>query len=386
MHNATDEKFINAANTIFENAFPGQNLFIILKPPANPPLRYVELRYNTKIIIRNKRIKYSLSELLKTHDIIILHGLNAITASLVNKETIPKIVYLPWGAEISLNHENYQNQLYGNKTLILKKRLRRKLNIGKLKSLYHLIKNFGTKGTSNKVLPSIFGIRFIGISFIEEFEKQKNSKVFHSDSHFIPFTYYPLESIIKDFEKSHVTGNNILVGNSSSYTNNHLETFDLLKGIELEQRKIIVPLGYGSKIYSRSLIRTGKRLFKNNFMPIETFKSLKEYTEILCSCNIVLMNHLRQEAYGTILSVMWLGAKVFLNESNTIFLYLKRIGCHVYALNKISHSNHNDLLVPLSDLQIQENRNIIQKEISLSVIVNKLKHGMNVLFPNLPKN
>lgn len=46
-----------------------------------------------------------------------------------------------------------------------------------------------------------------------------------------------------------VSGKNILLGNSSSSTNNHIEALDILRQSDLGSRKIILPLNYGDPFY-----------------------------------------------------------------------------------------------------------------------------------------
>jgi len=46
---------------------------------------------------------------------------------------------------------------------------------------------------------------------------------------------------------------NILLGNSATYTNNHLDCFEVISKIDLNNRKIICPLNYGDKEHRKDL-------------------------------------------------------------------------------------------------------------------------------------
>ena len=91
-------------------------------------------------------------------------------------------------------------------------------------------------------------------------------------------------------------GNNILVGNSAHPENNHLDIAYKLKTINLSNRKIIVPLSYGDNKYKKIILKKYKNIFGNKFKPLLDFISIKDYLNILKSCNICIMGHLRQQA------------------------------------------------------------------------------------------
>lgn len=51
-----------------------------------------------------------------------------------------------------------------------------------------------------------------------------------------------------------LTGDNILIGNSASYTNNHIEIFKTQAECDLADRKVICPLNYGDMQYAEPLL------------------------------------------------------------------------------------------------------------------------------------
>src|SRR5690606_8564482 len=120
---------------------------------------------------------------------------------------------------------------------------------------------------------------------------------------------------------------------SAFYTNNHLEAFELLKNIDLGKKKIICPLSYGNRNYAKKIADKGKKRWKDNFVPLFKLMPLHEYNEYLRLCGIVIMNNYRQQAVGNILTMIWMGAKVFLNEETSLYKYLKRIGVFVFSIS-----------------------------------------------------
>jgi hypothetical protein len=170
-------------------------------------------------------------------------------------------------------------------------------------------------------------------------------------------------------------GNNILIGNSSSYSNNHLEVFEHLKTFDLEDKKLIVPLSYGDPILSKQLVSKGQNLLKDNFYPILDFMPLSDYTKLMQTCNVVIMNHYRQQAVGNIISAVYLGTKVFLNKENSAYIYLKGLGCHVYEITEDLNS-HTDLQ-GLTDNEINHNRSLLQNDINQAKLAKNLNTFLN---------
>jgi dTDP-N-acetylfucosamine:lipid II N-acetylfucosaminyltransferase len=161
-----------------------------------------------------------------------------------------------------------------------------------------------------------------------------------------------------------------MIGNSSSETNNHLELFDLLEKINLDNKKIYVPLSYGSNEYASIIKEIGRKKFGSNFTPLDTFMPLDEYNKLLQSCGVVIMNHHRQQAFGNIVASLWMGAKVFLDDRNTIYKYLKRIGVNVFS---VQHElNQDQINNALSASDVNKNREILFKELNKQKLVNDL--------------
>lgn len=195
----------------------------------------------------------------------------------------------------------------------------------------------------------------------------------------ICMTYYPLEYIFKGIENIKVNGNNILLGNSSSSSNNHLEAFNILKSFNLDDKNIIVPLSYGDKRYGETITEIGKTLFGKNLQSLFDFMPLDKYTILLSSCNVVVMNHYRQQAVGNIIAMLWMGAKVYLDEQNTFYHYLRRIGIEVFSIKADLKVDNPLALVGLSDYQIDQNRKILQREIGFSNIKSQLEQRLKLI-------
>ena len=172
------------------------------------------------------------------------------------------------------------------------------------------------------------------------------------------FFYYPIDEILGPaLFKAQTNGQNILIGNSNSLTNNHEYAFRQLAGLDLGARKLIVPLSYnGNPTYRRTVINTGKRLFGDQFMPLTQFMPLAEYNELMQSASVAIYANWRQEAIGNILIALYLGAKVFLAARNPVYAWAQGLGLHVFELEKI---DQQELDTPLSAQDRLHNRMIL---------------------------
>lgn len=207
--------------------------------------------------------------------------------------------------------------------------------------------------------------------------KKINKKILYA-----PFTYGSLEGLLGEYiNKNVLKSDNILIGNSANPTNNHLDVFKKLSEVDLQNRKIYVPLSYsGSQHYVSKVIEKGKELWGDNFIPIIDFMSLDEYTKILLSCNTLIFNHIRQQGLGNIIVLGYLGAKIFMNKKNPIYHYYNKEGFSIFSIDEINKlsvasSLSNDEYIKNKKLFLQlYSKEIVMKKIEkLLKIVNDLK-------------
>lgn len=162
----------------------------------------------------------------------------------------------------------------------------------------------------------------------------------------------------------------ILVGNSATEANNHLDAFRELK--TLKNVEIYCPLSYGSECYKEIVIKAGKRYFGKNFFPVTDFMQRKEYVEFVNEMDIVYMYHNRSQAWGNIATSLTLGKPVFLKKKNAIKQYISAIGIKTYDTNLIDQYD-------LESIILQERQNLkttiekLKVTISEEVRLNNLK-------------
>lgn len=142
----------------------------------------------------------------------------------------------------------------------------------------------------------------------------------------ISATSFHLNYVNPIFDQSNdfsLTGNNILLGNSAHFSNNHLEMINALSELDLGNRKIVIPLSYGSKANSTFIASYAEKKLTHNAECLIDFLPLIEYQKIIQSCSIVIMNSLRQQALGNIVQSLMMGSHVYLQPTSTLYSYLK---------------------------------------------------------------
>lgn len=381
LHVASDEKFINFANWSFEKAFKGSNDFAIILPSQEKKLKFVAQKKNIfTVIINNSTIDCFISTFDK-YDLIVLHGMSYEKSRLVLKyKHKSKLIWMFLGFEIYSNPLALGKTVLGNKTLKwfpFTNEL-----IGFFKELFRRIYyqfNYLTSSPNKSILNAIHQIEHIGILHKEDFIMLRDKNFISNKAKHLKYTYYPIEAIIKGLQDYKVNNDNILFGNSASKDNNHLEGFELLKKIPLANRKIISPLNYGSHEYADVIIEIGLKEFKSNFVPIREFLSLSDYNKLVQQCGIVVMNHYRQQAVGNIVLMLWIGSKVYLDERNSIFQYLKRIGIIVFSIAKDLTPENDKVFELLTDTEVEKNRSILINEFGEEEVLTKLKNQIETI-------
>ncbi len=382
LHICQDEKFIDGAIYLFNKAFPTQNKFLVILSPAISKPNYIKSKEkNIRSITQTRETISYLTSFILDFDIIILHGLNVITAELLVKSPHKnKFLWSVLGAEIYHNKLLYTKPLLATKTSLLANTIDANISIKeRVKNVYRKIRYGKIQTVTNPhelIVQAANQVEHFGSLLEEEFDYLQSKGALHSKAVFQPLSYYPIEYFSNTSSSTPSVGTNLLIGNSASYTNNHIELFELLKTLDTEERKIIVPLSYGNKKYQKEIIKVGKKLFGHNFIPLVKFMPLKEYNKTIQSCGIIIMNHYRQQGVGNIVQSLWQGRKLYLSEHNLLYNYFNRIGCKIFSIEKELNKANTHAFDPLSKEEIDLNRSVLKHEISEKSLVNKLQTGL----------
>jgi len=323
--------------------------------------------------------KNSIKAILKitqNYDCVILHCLSNINCSIfLLSNDKSKFIGCLWGSEFYTNIDIYKTPIFGELT----KQFHQKFGKPIYKQVIKKIFPFIFKNRQNKISQTGKLITFLATSSIEELDYLKGLGFIEDRCKFFPFNYYPLEFIMKG-NNDIVNDSNILIGNSASLTNNHLETIDLLLKLNVSNRKIIAPLSYGNIKYANYIQKIGEKNFNEEFIALRTFLPITEYNEIVRSCGIVIMNHYRQQAFGNVIACLWMGSKLYLSEKNIIFSYLKRLGIIIFSVENDLNPKNKNVLSNLSQEDIIHNRKILEAQVGKKKLIQDLRKAIEENF------
>ena len=188
---------------------------------------------------------------------------------------------------------------------------------------------------------------------------------------YLSWSYGNLEDdLIKNFEIARILGSDILLGNSASAENNHLDAFALLVKVNLEDRKIISPLCYGDSKYKDLILTEGEIFFGDNFEPLINFMPINEYLKTIEKCGFVIMNHIRQQALGNILIMLYFGAKIFLRKECPTYIFLKEQGAVVFSIQELE-KNLDLLQAHIDSDSVKINQKVVMNNWSRDVCKKK---------------
>jgi hypothetical protein len=382
IHIASDEKFINSAYSQFEEVYRGENLFYIIVDNIDKPLIHVNLMADMVLISCSTRKIEELPQLFTDAKVICFHGMGSNNSTVIlNTPSKYKKVWFLWGFEIYNNplifrittitgaktFDLYYVGSTSNRLLKILKTKYRKLNIAISAVL---------NPNNRKMVSALKCADYCAVLYKEEFNIVRRKLGNSID--YINFSYYPVEKMLLNVN-IYVNADNILLGNSASFTNNHIEIFEILKNFDLKKKQIVTPLSYGSEKYQQQILAVGQKLFNENFEPMVDFIPKGEYFKVLQKCGIVIMNHYRQQAVGNVMMMLWMGAKVFLDERNSVFHYLKRINISVFSIQNDLNIENPEVFILLDSTIQKRNREILKSQIGEGVLKQNLESQFDLL-------
>jgi len=117
-----------------------------------------------------------------------------------------------------------------------------------------------------------------------------------------------------------IAKSNILIGNSATWTNNHLDVFEQVAlRNERTFERVIVPLAYGNPRVRSLVIDRGKYYFGKKFSPILTELARRDYWELLSTVHTFYFHNIRQQAMGSVNMAIMCGGNLVLNGRGLLY-------------------------------------------------------------------
>jgi hypothetical protein len=283
--------------------------------------------------------------------------------------TQKKVGWAPWGGDF---YEEIPKELYQS---ITKQMLQE----------HQLLQYKDTKPISVNKRYVVENIDYIHTGLIGEYNLIK--KGYNIQAQFVEFAY-PLNLSVNYIDKVKYNRTNviksklgveylILLGNSATPTNNHLEVLNMLAAYKNKKIGIVIPLNYGMLKYREIIEDSVKQLFGTRVMIIKDFLDIIEYVKIINQCDCIIMNHERQQAFGNILIGLYLGKKIYINSRSTLYDLLKDKRLKIFDTNSISIQHEGEWTLDIE--QAKDNINIIKKEYSGGKFTSTFKQAITYL-------
>jgi len=145
-----------------------------------------------------------------------------------------------------------------------------------------------------------------------------------------------------------------------------------LAKVDYGSRKILMPLSYGGNdYYVNKVIETGKILLGDNYEPIIDFMPLQQYNKLLLSSSTYIYGNFRQEAFGNILTGLYVGATVFMEGTSPLLHDLKQKGFLLFSLDQLK----DKINYHLTNEEIMHNREIALSEYSEEKLMRYIKES-----------
>lgn len=370
LHLIKDGRLINTVIDRFEKVSPGQCYYLVDTTQEGKLLR-IEPNERFQFAKRNTKEYFDLLKQYKNVTSVIIHSMTDFHAALINKYfRKKKIVWILWGGDI------YQSGFIPHERNILEqtsKHVKRnywqsiKYILGRNRWRFPFL--FPRYRAMLKVdyLVTVLPTEYKYIK--TQIPKLKAKQILWNYGHQVNFKYPDINQISERI--------NILISHNGYPTNNHFDSFEILKKLNTENRKIIVPLSYGNKEYSKKVLTYGEKIFKSNFIPLTDYLPSEKYIEILNTCSVALFNNIRQQGIGNLVILLMLGIKIYLNENGMAWKFMQDLGIKVYSINR--DLNNVDALDPLDIEVAKSNRKKIEEFVNIESLDKKTLNLINLL-------
>lgn len=329
VHIGPDSPFMQFAAEVFESVAPGANEYVITGIPGqSSPLYPIAARSVYVTSPSALRILTVLARRL-TCDLIVAHSMTLYAAAAfarANRATVA--MWSGWGYDYYETDIAATRELLGQQTLELIDEITPPTQDARRPLAQRMVSAIWAGFARRLVGRAAFRADYFSAPVPTD-EPIFRSRFPRFRGQYSQLNYASLEDTFATVEMLGLRRTGVLIGNSATPTNNHLEAFELLSGHDLGGRKIIVPLSYGDPTYRDAIVERGKHLFGDNFVPLVERMPLDEYNVLIAGCDVVIMNQRRQQALGNIGTALWTGANIFLDEANPVYTFLRQQGATV---------------------------------------------------------
>jgi dTDP-N-acetylfucosamine:lipid II N-acetylfucosaminyltransferase len=348
-----DDKFLDYYITMSEKFIPEQSSYLVFTNLDQ--LEYVKsINSNLFVLREDSDSYYRLANKIDANDVIVFHGFNSLHKEFIkNIPSSVKKVWIFWG------YEGYAAIPFTK--YILPSSIRKVFPKGLWGSImfcrFYMLNLFVRKRSiiSRELIQQM---DYCATWVDQDIELAKR---FNPALKSMYFNYYTKELMnFGEIKNNSINKNRIFLGNSANYSNHHIEALKYLYEINFSG-EIICPLSYsGAGVYVDNIVELGREMFGDRFIPLLNFISLQEYQEIINSCGIVWMNHIRQQAAGNLFAAFCSGKVVILDDRNPMIDTFSKWGLHYFKKQDLLNLN------VFNERFLEKNRAIILNKIVIN--------------------
>jgi dTDP-N-acetylfucosamine:lipid II N-acetylfucosaminyltransferase len=362
VHLARDEKFMPLMQSLFEEALPQQNRYVIARK-RRAKQRFVQDAPN--VVFRSEwryRTRWIAADVADA-DVLVLHSMSTIFAKAM-RHVRPDclVVWIGWGYDYYPLLAGALGGLYLEHTTALQPgagddaseaaggggrggflaRLRERLS-GRRPDKQPALVAAAPRIDVCCVIPTELSLLRAALPALR------------AQAHEIPL--FTAEDVFARGPDA-MDGPDMLIGNSATASNNHLDLMALLRARTGDTMKLVVPLSYGNGEYRERIRQDGQAWFGTRFEALTGWMAIDAYNQRISGCGYVVMNHRRQQAVGNIGAALYKGATVYLRPENPLFDFYRGLGLHLRSVEDLSGDTTTPLR-PLTAPQRAHNRAVI---------------------------
>lgn len=350
LHITPDEKFFDGVFSRWENDENFSNKALFYTCCKNYQLKHIKRTNVLEIYYKFNDISDRLQK--DDYDAVFVHSMPFTIYKIIS--IIPEnkiVIWWGWGFDIYNRAAGLppivKTNLYKDKTQQFVNK--NKYSPGLL--LYNFRHFFKRKKVSRYQAEAIRRIDYYQPVIKLEMDLMRQNVLFRAKE----FYYKDTVSLIEPMFP-HPANGDIILGNSATETNNHLDVLDYVQKYKMKDQKIIMPLSYGNEKY-RSWLKP--HLISSDIHPIYDFMPRDDYFSIVNKCSYAIYGVIRQQAMGNIFYAVSHGIKVFLYKDSLVYQNMKNLGYVVFAIEDMTEDSFK---TPLTIEQIEQNNRAILAE------------------------
>lgn len=336
LHLINDHQVIERTIGVYEEIFPDQNEVLLFN--ETNATKHLD-KYASCTLVTSKNLKH----IAQAYD---FSNVTHVIAHYMTMEKIDFIKFIPQNVHVCwevYGYDLYNQFLYPNgyslyysdidayyKYYFFRKHFKLLFKTAMKIKGYDVYYNWQLKRQFDYIVRRIDSIQYCcsyDAKYIEDYANRSipSYEVFN----------YSLTEVLGDLKDApYSEGRDILVGNSASFSNNHLYALKFLKTYKLsDDIRFLMPLSYGGiPAYVNDVEKQFENFFSNQVKIIKDYLPLHEFNKIFLQLKSAILPAWRQESIGTIIMCLYLGIKVFMSNKSPLYHCLKEIGFILYEL------------------------------------------------------